>query len=133
MDKEEYKQVLADIGIDIPDEWDMNSGAKAQEQVTSKNDFVFASLTERVMIEAYNLVLAGDVDIIFTDWNMPVMDGLTFVIELRKTSKVPIVMVTTEGGQKEVLEAMKSGVNDYIVKPFTPSVLISKLETHVKK
>ena len=76
---------------------------------------------------------AADVDIVFTDWNMPVMDGLTFVKELRKTSKVPIVMVTTEGGQKEVLEAMKYGVNDYIVKPFTPSVLISKLETHVKK
>ncbi len=74
-----------------------------------------------------------DVDVIFTDWNMPVMDGLTFVKELRQSSKIPIVMVTTEGGQKEVLEAMKNGVNDYIVKPFTPSILVSKLESLVKK
>ena len=72
---------------------------------------------------------AGDVDVVLTDWNMPVMDGLTFVKEFRKGSQVPVVMITTEGGKKEVLEAMKAGVNDYIVKPFTPSVLISKLES----
>ena len=79
------------------------------------------------------LTKVEDVDVIFTDWNMPVMDGLTFVKELRQSSKIPIVMVTTEGGQKEVLEAMKNGVNDYIVKPFTPSILVSKLESLVKK
>ncbi|MFQ5649183.1 MAG: response regulator [bacterium] len=88
------------------------------------------------IVEAGNgkeaLEKASDVDVVFTDWNMPVMDGLTFVKELRKTSKVPIVMVTTEGGQKEVLEAMKSGVNDYIVKPFKPTVLLTKIKTLVK-
>ena len=61
------------------------------------------------------------------------MDGLTFVKEFRKGSDVPVVMITSEGGQKEVLEAMKSGVTDYIVKPFTPSILVSKLESHIKK
>lgn len=76
---------------------------------------------------------SGEADIVFTDWNMPVMDGLTFVKELRKNSKVPIIMVTTEGGQKEVLEAMKSGVNDYIVKPFEPNVLLAKIEHLLKK
>ncbi len=76
---------------------------------------------------------AGDVDVVFTDWNMPVMDGLTFVKELRQSSQIPVVMITTEGGQKEVLEAMKNGVNDYIVKPFTPSILVSKLESIIKK
>ena len=75
---------------------------------------------------------AGDVDIVFTDWNMPVMDGLTFVKELRKSSKIPVVMITTEGGQKEVLEAMKSGVTDYIVKPFKPNILLNKIEDLVK-
>jgi len=75
---------------------------------------------------------AGNADIVFTDWNMPVMDGLTFVKEFRKTSQTPIVMLTTEGGQKEVLEAMKSGVNDYIVKPFQPNVLLTKVRGLVK-
>jgi two-component system chemotaxis response regulator CheY len=72
-------------------------------------------------------------DIVFTDWNMPIMDGLTFVREVRKTSNILIVMITTEGDQKEDLEAMKSGVNDYIVKPFKPTVLLNKLETFLKK
>ena len=85
------------------------------------------------IVEAGNgqdaLSKSADVDVVFTDWNMPVMDGLTFVKEFRKSSQVPVIMITTEGGQKEVLKAMKSGVNDYIVKPFTPSVLVSKLES----
>ncbi len=89
------------------------------------------------IVEAGNgqeaLERSGDVDIIFTDWNMPVMDGLTFVKEFRKSSKIPIVMVTTEGGQKEVLEAMKSGVNDYVVKPFKPTVVLGKIESLIKK
>lgn len=74
-----------------------------------------------------------DVDFILTDWNMPVMDGLTFVKEIRKTTDTPIVMVTTEGGQKEVLEALKSGVNDYIVKPFSSQVLLGKLNSVLEK
>ena len=89
------------------------------------------------VVEATNgqeaLSRSTDVDIVFTDWNMPVMDGLTFVKEFRKNSQKPIVMVTTEGGQKEVLEAMKSGVNDYIVKPFKPNVLLAKGENLMKK
>ena len=46
---------------------------------------------------------ASDVDIVFTDWNMPVMDGLTLVKELMKSSTVPVIMVTTEGGQAQRL------------------------------
>lgn len=64
----------------------------------------------------------------FTDWNMPVMDGLTFVKELRKSSTVSVIMVTTEGGQAQILESMRAGVNDYIVKPYGKSTLLGKLE-----
>ena len=71
---------------------------------------------------------ASDVDFVFTDWNMPVMDGLTFVKEFRKSSTVPVVMVTTEGEQAQVLEAIRAGVNDYIVKPYEKSLLLEKLE-----
>lgn len=89
------------------------------------------------IVEAGNgkegLEKCGGVDIIFTDLNMPVMDGLTFVKELRKSSNIPVVMITTEGGQKDVLDAMKSGVNDYIVKPFKPNVLLNKMENLLKR
>jgi len=74
--------------------------------------------------------MAG-VDLVLTDWNMPVMDGLSFVKEVRKNpafGSVPIIMVTTEGAKEEVVEALKQGVNDYVVKPFTKQVILEKIE-----
>ncbi len=76
------------------------------------------------------------IELILTDWNMPVMDGLTFVKEVRKDSnyaKVPIIMVTTEGAKTEVMEALKNGVSNYIVKPFTPETLMEKLNATLGK
>ncbi len=73
-----------------------------------------------------------DVDVILTDWNMPNMNGMRLVQKIRadaRFEKIPIVMITTEGGKKEVISAMKAGVNNYIVKPFTPDVLRKKLES----
>jgi len=68
-------------------------------------------------------------DIILTDWNMPVMNGLEFVKKIRDIdSDTPIVMITTEGGKSEVIRALKAGCSNYIVKPFTPQVLKEKLK-----
>ena len=72
----------------------------------------------------------GGVKLVLTDWNMPVMDGLTLVKEIRSNpafASVPIIMVTTEGAKGEVIEALKHGVNDYIVKPFTKKTLVDKV------
>jgi two-component system chemotaxis response regulator CheY len=69
--------------------------------------------------------------VLITDWNMPEMNGLELVKKVRAESKyenMPIIMVTTEGGKAEVITALKAGVNNYIVKPFTPQVLKEKLE-----
>ena len=71
------------------------------------------------------------VDLVLLDWNMPVMDGLSFVKEARQSpvfGDVPIIMVTTEGAQKEVLMALKEGVSDYVVKPFKTDILVQKIE-----
>jgi len=76
------------------------------------------------------LKIANSFDLILTDWNMPNMDGLALVHNLRKipeSAKTPIVMITTEGNKKDVIEALKSGVNNYIVKPFTADSLKVKL------
>jgi len=72
-----------------------------------------------------------DVDVLITDWNMPEMNGLELVKKVRSQEKyadMPIIMVTTEGGKAEVITALRAGVNNYIVKPFTPQVLKEKLE-----
>lgn len=73
----------------------------------------------------------GDVAVLITDWNMPEMNGLELVKKVRaddRFKEIPIIMVTTEGGKAEVITALKAGVNNYIVKPFTPQVLKEKLE-----
>lgn len=71
-----------------------------------------------------------DFDMIITDWNMPEMNGKELVEHLRGQDKykdTPILMITTRGMQDDVLTAIKSGVNGYIVKPFTPDVLKKKM------
>lgn len=73
-----------------------------------------------------------DLDMLITDWNMPEMNGLELVKKVRADTRftdLPIIMVTTEGGKTEVITALKAGVNNYIVKPFTPQVLKEKLST----
>lgn len=83
-------------------------------------------------VQAWELLSQNDdIDVLITDWNMPEMNGLELVKKVRAEEKyadMPIIMVTTEGGKAEVIVALKAGVNNYIVKPFTPAVLKEKLE-----
>lgn len=73
-------------------------------------------------------------ELILLDWNMPVMDGLTFAKTFRtKNKKTPIIMVTTEAEKARVVEAVKAGVNNYVVKPFTPASLGQKVSETVAK
>jgi two-component system chemotaxis response regulator CheY len=68
---------------------------------------------------------------VLTDWNMPEMDGLELAVQLRLLpayKTVPIMMVTTEGGKQDVLEALTKGITAYIVKPFTPDILKQKMD-----
>lgn len=70
------------------------------------------------------------VNFVITDWNMPEMDGLTLVSNIRsdeKLKELPILMITTRSVKDDIVEALKAGVNNYIVKPFTPDTLKSKI------
>ncbi len=87
------------------------------------------------LVEAGNgeeaLKTLDGVNLILTDWNMPVMDGLSLVKEVRSDAamnSIPIIMVTSEGARDEVMEALAAGVNDYIVKPFTKDTLAEKVK-----
>jgi len=74
---------------------------------------------------------AGDSDIglILMDWNMPIMTGIDAVRNIRAAgNKTPIVMVTTESEKSKVIEAIKTGANDYLVKPFNPQDIKAKIE-----
>ena len=73
--------------------------------------------------EALTTLAANRVDLILCDINMPVMDGLEFVKQLPAVPNakgVPVVMITTEGSEAHVVQALSLGTRGYIRKPFTP-------------
>ena len=77
-----------------------------------------------------------NINLIISDINMPNMNGLELVKKVRSEGthqKTPIIMITTEGGKGEVITALKAGVNNYIVKPFSAEVLKEKLDGVLKK
>lgn len=70
-------------------------------------------------------------DVILLDWNMPVMNGLAFLKELRGqygSSEPVVVFCTTENNLNHVKQALDAGANEYIMKPFDESIIRSKLE-----
>ena len=85
-------------------------------------------------VDALSKVQAQTPDLILLDWNMPNMDGMTFLKQFRERDKAtPVIMVTTEAEKARVIEAIKAGVNNYVVKPFTPEVLSERIsETQTK-
>jgi two-component system, chemotaxis family, chemotaxis protein CheY len=71
-----------------------------------------------------------DISLVLVDWNMPVMDGLEFIAAVRSQrgwDHVRLVMVTTETESEQVQRAMSAGADEYVMKPFTPDVLVAKL------
>lgn len=81
-------------------------------------------------VEALSRVQQNRVDLILTDINMPTMDGLEFVRQLQAVENakgVPIVMITTEAGESQVVSALSSGARGYIRKPFTPDQIKERI------
>jgi len=77
---------------------------------------------------------SGPFDLIMIDWNMPNMDGITLVHKIRETDKkTPLIMATTEAEKSRVLEAIRAGVNNYVVKPFTPEQLTERVKQTIEK
>lgn len=100
----------------------------------------------RILVDAgYEVLEAGDgqeaIDVLeaqaelpalaCVDWNMPVMDGLTFITEVRKRPEwrsITLMMVTTESEQDRIVRALAAGAHEYLIKPFTGEALMEKLD-----
>ena len=85
---------------------------------------------------AFDILEHNNIDLLFLDWNMPELNGLELVKVLRMMDRyrtLPILMVTAEAAKYNVLEAVKEGVTDYIVKPVTAAMILKKLEVYLKK
>jgi len=79
--------------------------------------------------EAVDAVLEDKYDLVLMDWNMPRMTGIEALREIRsKGIYVPVIMVSTESEKSRILEALKAGANNYIVKPFTAEIIAEKIK-----
>ncbi len=85
--------------------------------------------------EGMDRLTSTPVDLVITDWNMPEMSGVEFARAVRandSTKQIPILMVTTNAAEGDIVEALKAGVNNYVVKPFAPATIKEKIEAVLK-
>ncbi len=85
-------------------------------------------------LEAIVEIGKKEYDLVLMDWNMPNMSGLDSLKKIRSQGKkMPIIMVTTESEKDRVIEALKAGANNYIIKPFKPDSVIVKVQETMAK
>lgn len=73
----------------------------------------------------------SDVEVVLVDWNMPVMNGIEFVKAVRadgRYANLKLVMVTTETEPAQMARALMAGVDEFVMKPFTPEILTEKMK-----
>ena len=74
-----------------------------------------------------------DIALIILDVMMPKMDGWQVCREIRKYSKVPIIMLTAKGDERDELQGFDLGVDEYITKPFSPKILVARVEAILRR
>ena len=85
--------------------------------------------------EALSLLQREKMDFVISDWNMPNMNGLDLLKAIRADENlkpIPVLLVTAEALKENVVEAVKAGVNNYVVKPFTAETLKEKIDAIFK-
>ncbi len=101
---------------------------------------IFAKLGHETIVEAADgveglkQVEAESPELIILDWNMPNMDGITFLKTLRaQGNKTPVIMCTTESEKSRVIQAIQAGASNYVVKPFSTETMAEKINQTIKK
>ena len=103
-----------------------------EKEAWGKTEFLTASNGE----EALEIMDKETIEFLLLDWNMPKLDGLSVLKRLRASEKyknLPIIMITSESAKYNVIEALKAGVSDYIIKPASRKILIDKIKGFILK
>lgn len=85
--------------------------------------------------EALEVLESKNIGLIISDWNMPNMTGIEFLVQIRSMEKhksTPFLMVTAEATKENIVDAIKAGVSNYVVKPVQADVFESKLKVVMK-
>jgi two-component system chemotaxis response regulator CheY len=95
-------------------------------------DSGFANITEADDgLTALSLLKAGNFDLLITDWNMPGMQGVELLRQVRadeRMKKLPVLMLTAEATRAQIVAAAQAGVSGYVIKPFTAATLREKID-----
>jgi two-component system chemotaxis response regulator CheY len=95
-------------------------------------DLGFANITEADDgLTALSLLKAGNFDLLITDWNMPGMQGVELLRQVRadeRMKKLPVLMLTAEAKRAQIVAAAQAGVSGYVIKPFTAATLKEKID-----
>lgn len=82
--------------------------------------------------EALKIALAHPIKVVMLDWNMPVMNGLEFLVKLRAETSIAeqpvVIFCTTENEMTKIIEAMGAGANEYVMKPYDENIIRGKFE-----
>ena len=84
-------------------------------------------------MDAVTIARREQFDIIIMDIMMPVLDGFSAVAEIRKTSQVPIIMLSARGEEYDKINGFRLGIDDYVVKPFSPKELMLRIDAIMKR
>ncbi|QGU95864.1 response regulator [Clostridium bovifaecis] len=84
-------------------------------------------------VKALDLFKNNKIDLVILDIMMPYMDGWTVCTRIRKSSDIPIIMLTAKGEEEDKLLGYELGVDDYVTKPFSPKVLVAKAKALLKR
>lgn len=83
-------------------------------------------------IEALRMFSEGAYDLVILDLMLPGMRGESVCREIRRSSSVPIIMVTAKSGEDDVIAGLDAGADDYIIKPFSPRVLMARIRANLR-
>jgi two-component system chemotaxis response regulator CheY len=87
-------------------------------------------------VAALDILRSDKIGLVLTDWNMPTMTGLELLQRIRREpagKDIPVLMVTAEGKKQNVVEAIKAGADNFVVKPFTSETVREKIEQVFRK
>lgn len=83
--------------------------------------------------ESLHHALSGNYDLVILDIMMPFLSGIDVCKEIRKVSKLPIIMLTAKGEEIDILLGLELGADDYIVKPFNPREVVARVKTVLRR
>ena len=117
-----YKILICDDETDIRNALNIYLSAQGYETVLCSNGQ-----------EALDAVAKGGIGLVLLDIMMPVMDGITVLSKLRKTSNVPVILLTAKGEDTDKVLGLDAGADDYITKPFNPMEVLARVKSQLRR